>query len=809
MLKKKKQLLIISLHADPAMPPGVSEWGGTHTYMRELLTELCNETYDITLITRKAYQQQNDIEIISVSCRIIRLFLGDFGIFDKRSLFQLHELTVKQTLDILKENNIKPDIIHSVYWNSGHLAMVLSKLWDIPYVHSVISNGHGRNQHGATGTAPERIRIEEKVFHNASFILCVAESEKAEICKYYNINSDKIVVAGQYVHPSFIFPAHDSYGNPRKSGINYKIESNYFSDYRNLHSKDYNWWNKQVFTYTGRLSLDKGLHYIVQAWFLLMKKYNELCPPLWIIGGNTIDIELIHSQLGISKEELHLLEKERKIVWWGYLDENSISSIYTKSLALITHSKYEPGGRVAVEAMCTGLPVLATPNGFALDIIQNWFNGFLIHYGDIQNMALRMEHFIKQPYLSNYMGYYASISSHDILSKWDFKKTHLIIYNTAIDTTKQMKSFSKPKICISECNNHHRKLNTYPFNMMLIDNSDILQIMNDNNIHNIISIQQVEILDSSSLFWEIKTKEKDYFVKIPYDRINFFPLWADLNEQPLVIRGSKRYDSEIGASQLNEIAALLGKDDLHHAIIREKYKSITVQPEQQLKLALDKIDLFYKKNGTDNNIDIRNAMKQLNSAIEQNNDYKIIDALYKELFIKFTPWQNYFMDYSLRIELHRWRHYYDILSCYQKDIISELFYSVYQKAVELSTFEKNLNMIINHGGCDYKNLIFTPKMVLLDNEKLHIGWAGIDYADLLLSFVSKNYEKESLEIWKNILHMIPQTYISHKILIGWLLLGICKEAISEVTYQNKISEKIYVRAQILLQLIINGISSCY
>lgn len=78
----------------------------------------------------------------------------------------------------IKKLNFKPDIIHSVYWNSGHLAWKLSEMWGIPYVHSVISNGRGRNAHGAKGTAPKRIETEEKVFKNASFILCVAESEK-------------------------------------------------------------------------------------------------------------------------------------------------------------------------------------------------------------------------------------------------------------------------------------------------------------------------------------------------------------------------------------------------------------------------------------------------------------------------------------------------------------------------------------------------------------------------------------------------------------------------------------------------------
>ena len=70
--KKNKNLLIISLHADPAMPPGVSEWGGTHTYMRELLTELYEEKYNIILLTRKVYEKQDNIENVSSSCKIVR-----------------------------------------------------------------------------------------------------------------------------------------------------------------------------------------------------------------------------------------------------------------------------------------------------------------------------------------------------------------------------------------------------------------------------------------------------------------------------------------------------------------------------------------------------------------------------------------------------------------------------------------------------------------------------------------------------------------------------------------------------------------
>lgn len=150
-----KNLLIISLHADPSMPPGVGEWGGTHTYMRELLTELYDTDYNVILITRKVYPNEETVEQISPYCRILRLTLGTFENFDKRDLYELHEVTFLQVLDKLNELKFIPDIIHSVYWNSGHLAMRLSNLWNIPYVHSVISNGKGRD----TGRQHKRLLL--------------------------------------------------------------------------------------------------------------------------------------------------------------------------------------------------------------------------------------------------------------------------------------------------------------------------------------------------------------------------------------------------------------------------------------------------------------------------------------------------------------------------------------------------------------------------------------------------------------------------------------------------------------------------
>lgn len=793
--KNSKNLLIISLHADPAMPPGVSEWGGTHTYMRELLTELYEENFNIILLTRKVYKNQDDIENISSSCKIVRLTLGEFGDFDKRELFELHDLTLEKSIMMLKELNFRPDIIHSVYWNSGHLAWKLSEMWEIPYVHSVISNGRGRNAHGAKGTAPKRIEIEEKVFENASFILCVAESEKDELCQLYNIQPEKIMVAGQYVHPAFIHASHNSYGFPRKSGIHYKIEPIYLPNLKSTKSKISDWWNSKVFVYTGRLSLDKGLPYIVQAWYLLHQKYGELCPALWIIGGSTCDIENIRLLLGIPESILCEAEDSGKLVWWGYLDENGISALYTRALALITHSLYEPGGRVAVEAMCEGLPVLATPNGFALDSIQDWKNGFLIPYGDTQTLSIRMEHFIKQPYLSDIMGKQAKKISHVILRNWDFTGSHLAVYHAAL---LHRKDVSKKKYSYSFESSMQRKLCLYPYNQVLIDQTDILQIAEENQINDVLSIEKLEIPDCSSEMWKIQTHTSEYYVKIPYDRINLFALWSRPKEQPLVILASKRYAAEIGALEFYEIPPISGKTDAFHALIREKYISVKLSPNQMIDRAIASILTFYEKNNTTSLCKIEDS---INGAIEEQNTYTAIDQQYMQLSVAQFDWQNYFGDYSLRAELLRWKAYYQELPMDTRETIASIFESSYPTIWKIASEEKHLHFVMNHGGFDIKNLVFTPDVILLDNEKLHPGWPGIDFADILITYVRFLETTETYELWDTLFHKIPSDIIPTNLLAGWVVLGTYKEAISAAACLKPVSESLHERIKILLHFI--------
>ena len=208
-------IVLISLHADPSTPPGAQEGGGTHSYLRELLAGFALKARRCTLVTRRTSPQSAEVEKITEDIKVVRIPSGPLRPIDKKLLNQYHEQSLKQTRRIAESLNDSEVVLHSVYWNSGRVAMELSEELSIPYVHTVISNGLRREREGAPSNAPHRIDFEHRIFAKAALIFCVSEEERDDLIELYGIAPERLIVIGRPVSSVFRRPAHDSMGVPR------------------------------------------------------------------------------------------------------------------------------------------------------------------------------------------------------------------------------------------------------------------------------------------------------------------------------------------------------------------------------------------------------------------------------------------------------------------------------------------------------------------------------------------------------------------------------------------------------------------
>lgn len=511
-------LLMISLHADPTVPAGIGEGGGTHSYIRELLTYYSNANINVLLITRKCSPDLPEYEQISETCRICRIIVNGEYPIDKKELFNLHNVSMNATINALKTTAFKPVLIHSVYWNSGQIATELSHYFKIPFVHTIISNGLRRKEAGIKESIEERFSIEKDVFQNASYIFCITPAEKKDLIDLYQIDSNKIVIPGRPVSPDFLYPAHDDFGNPylfklNKKDISSKSQTKLKTNFLPNITANSTWWNKKAFIYCGRIASNKGVDIIIKAWIKLKEKYKNNCPSLWIVGGALYEIERFKAD---KKIEFRLEKYEAcgEIIWWGYLDQRGISTLFLKALALIVHSSYEPGGRVIIEALASGIPVIATPNGFGADYIYDWFNGYQIPYGDCNSMCSRMLLFLKQPYLSNNLGINAKNHMKHILNEWNFTQLHYNVYQSALANNNIVLPNTETQHPIVKYINY---INVYPFFNDIIANKDLKPLLEDYYKEPV--FPKISEFPEDQALWLVKTSDSQYDICQPYTKL--------------------------------------------------------------------------------------------------------------------------------------------------------------------------------------------------------------------------------------------------------------------------------------------------
>lgn len=127
--------------------------------------------------------------------------------------------------------------------------------------------------------------------------------------------------------------------------------------------------------YVGRIDWNKGLEYVVRA----MPKLRNLGLN-FVIVGEDVGYKPVLDKL--IKE--HGVELE--VLFTGKISQELLLSAYSACTMFILPSFYEGLPTVVLEAMAYRKPVIATKTGGTKYVIRHGYNGFLIEYGDPDNI---------------------------------------------------------------------------------------------------------------------------------------------------------------------------------------------------------------------------------------------------------------------------------------------------------------------------------------------------------------------------------------------------------------------------------------
>jgi glycosyltransferase involved in cell wall biosynthesis len=152
-----------------------------------------------------------------------------------------------------------------------------------------------------------------------------------------------------------------------------------------------------VVLYAGVLIPRKGVHHLVRAFARVAPEFPEA--RLEIVGReeNREYAEELH-------REVERLGLDGRVFFVGEIPQAQLAERMRRACVFVLPSLSEGLGRVVVEAMATGTPVVGSRVGGIPEMVQEGLTGFLVPAGDEETLADGIRHLLENPELGERLG---------------------------------------------------------------------------------------------------------------------------------------------------------------------------------------------------------------------------------------------------------------------------------------------------------------------------------------------------------------------------------------------------------------------
>ena len=141
--------------------------------------------------------------------------------------------------------------------------------------------------------------------------------------------------------------------------------------------------DKTVLLYVGRLDPEKHIEEILKSVALAVKK-TDFCFVVVGKGTSKTALEKLTNQLGITN----------RVIFTGFVPDEELPYFYKLSRCFIIASIAELLSLVTLQAMASGLPIIAVNAGSLSELVKDKINGYLYKEGDIPDIVQHIEDII-------------------------------------------------------------------------------------------------------------------------------------------------------------------------------------------------------------------------------------------------------------------------------------------------------------------------------------------------------------------------------------------------------------------------------
>ncbi len=337
--------------------------GGIARHVEELSEALASKGHEVHVITADhpntpEYEQRKGVHIHRVKSD---------GAPATDFVTWIHHLNWGMAQLAIRLHLAQPfDLVHAHDWLVAQSAVLLKKSFGIPLVGTIHATESGRN-HGI------HTPMQSYIHHQEWFL--TYESYRVIVCSDY-----------MYREVRELFAVPEDKLDIRPNGIDYhKFEFPF--ENRQAFRRQFAMDHEKVVMFVGRMVPEKGAQVLIEAAPRILAQEPDAKFVIVGKGGFLSDLKRRAAELRLGS----------KILFTGYVDDDTLLRIYRTADAAVVPSLYEPFGIVALEGMAAKVPTIVAETGGLGEIIDHPRTGITTFAGKPESLAWGILEVLRHP----------------------------------------------------------------------------------------------------------------------------------------------------------------------------------------------------------------------------------------------------------------------------------------------------------------------------------------------------------------------------------------------------------------------------
>lgn len=376
-----RRIAMLSVHTCPLAVLGGKKTGGMNVYVRELAREFGRRGIQVDVFTRSHANGVPHIAgTLGERARVVHIPAGPDDTLDPDQVYPLLPEFIENTLAFVQREHLHYDVIYSHYWLSGVVAHNLRAAWNVPVVQMFHTLGLMKDR---IAHKPSMLPADLRSFNEADVmswadrVIAATPAERDQMLWLYRASRRKIEIVPPGVDLARFCPMSSEQAK-RTLGLPT---------------------TERLLLFVGRIEPLKGIDTIFEALRILKHEQPHLLRNLHlcVIGGDPDAPDSENREMARLKALRQMMGIDDLVVFLGAKDQETLNLYYAAAEALIMPSDYESFGMVALEAMASGAPVIASEVGGLAFLVQEGVNGYHVPVREPSALAAKIALLLNSP----------------------------------------------------------------------------------------------------------------------------------------------------------------------------------------------------------------------------------------------------------------------------------------------------------------------------------------------------------------------------------------------------------------------------